>query len=53
MKKKYIKPYIKEVKLRSRFRILNASGDPPNAKKYNDEFAYAPTLGEDGKNHIA
>ena len=38
MKKKYIKPYMKEVKLRSRPRLLVGSGDPSDAKRYGDEF---------------
>jgi hypothetical protein len=39
MKKKYIKPYMKEVKLRSRHRLLvGSSGEPTDAKRYDDEF---------------
>ncbi len=38
MKKKYIKPYMKEVKLRSRYRLLVGSDEPENAKRYGGEF---------------
>jgi len=39
MKKKYMKPYIKEVKLRSRHRLLVGSDDEPkDAKRYGGEF---------------
>lgn len=35
MKKEYIKPDMKEVKLRSRYRLLVGSDEP---KRYGDEF---------------
>ncbi len=40
MKKKYIKPSMKEVKLRSRHRLLVGSGEgePTDAKRYGGEF---------------
>lgn len=39
MKKEYIKPYIKEVKLRSCYRLLVGSEqEPVNAKRYGGEF---------------
>ena len=36
MKKKYIKPYMKEVKLKNRYRLLVGSDEP---KRYGDEFS--------------
>ena len=38
MKKKYIKTYMKEVKLRSRHRLLVGSDEPTNARPYGGEF---------------
>ena len=39
MKKKYMKPYIKEVKLISRHRLLVGSEkEPEDAKRYGGEF---------------
>ena len=47
MKKDYLKPETRVVKLKERPRLLDGSSEEPSPKNYNRDFGYVPGLTDD------